>query len=286
MQADPFTGKVAAPSTTKQYDAYGNEITQAANNLDNVAGMADQGSNVSGAGWDAANGALSGLGSFTGGDRVGGNISAAQRYASGFDVPGQVQAAMREANTNAAENDLPNLYRGAASGGNINSDRTALAQGVVERGLANKSADLTAQLNNTNYQTGLQNAQTDNANKLQALGLEGSQGQTLGNAGVQKILAALQGQGLLNEQSTAGANGSQGLDQSNLTADLQNYLSKYQLNSQALQSLMQIIGTQSWGGTQNSTTVGSGQTTTGTTTPSVSSVIAGGLGTVGSLIKK
>ena len=116
------------------------------------------------------------------------------------------------------------------------------------------------------------------------LGLQGAQGQTLGNSGVNEILSGIQGIGSLGNQRVAGADGSQGLDQAALTAKLQEYLGPYQLDAQSLQSLMGIVGSSNWGGTANSSGFNSGGTTTQQTTPSIGSLIAGGLGTVGSLI--
>lgn len=286
MQADPYTGGYAAQPTAQQYDAYGQLISGADAARPAVEGMLPQGQAIAGAGWDSAQSALGGFGSFTKGDPVGDQISSAQRYMQGADIPGQVQASMRSANRNASENDIPNLYRSAAGSGNINSDRTAISQGIVERGLAEKSADLTAQLSNANYTNGLSLSQNNSAQLLQALGLQGTQGQTLGKAGIDEIIAAIGAQGDLGSQQVAGANGAQGLDQAALTAKLQEYLGPYQLDAQSLQSLMGIVGSGNWGGTKTTTGFDSGGTSTAQTTPSVGSMIAGGLGTVGSLIKK
>lgn len=286
LKANPFTGEYAAAPTATQYDAYGNVISQANDAQPFISGMLGQGADLATSGFDAAKRALGGFGDYIGSDQVGGNISAAQRYAAGADVPGMVRAAMASANQNARENDIPNLYRSAVGAGGINSDRTALAQGVVERGLATKSADLTTQLANDNYFKGLGFAQDDTTKLLQSLGLMGSQGQSLGGAGVNEQTGAVDAQGVLNGQATGAADSLHGLDQAKLDALLQNYLGPSQLANMNLESLYRIIGDKGWGGTKTSSGISSGGTSTQETTPGVGSIIAGGLGTVGSLIRR
>lgn len=89
-------------------------------------------------------------------DPTGANISAASRYADNPFVSGMVDNAMLDARRQVAEGVIPNLYRGAAATGNLNSDRTALAQGVVERGLAEKAAGISSGLRGELYSQGLE----------------------------------------------------------------------------------------------------------------------------------
>lgn len=278
LKANPFTGEYAAGPTSTQYDAYGNVLKHTNDQQNTVDGMLSQGSGNATTGYGAAADSLGGLGSFLSSDRVGAAIDAAKRYAGGFDV----NAAMLDANRNAAENDIPSLYRSAAGAGGINSDRAALAQGVVERGLAEKKL----QLANDNYTAGLGFAHDDTTKLLQALGLMGSQGQALGNSGVADQTGAIDTQHSLDQQATGAADALHGLDQAKLDAILQNYLGPSQLQNQNLQSLYGLIGDKGWGKTETSSGINSGGTTTQQTTPSIGSYIAGGLGTLGSLIKR
>jgi hypothetical protein len=283
MRANPYTGQYQAGSTQQQRDAYGNAITQAQNQQSAVDGMIAQGQRNAAMGWDAANSATGALARFGNTDQTANNISAAQRYASGFDTDGQVKAAMQAANRNAAEGGIPSLYRSSAAAGGLNSDRAALAQGVVERGLAETAGNLYAQLNNSNYQNGLNLAQGDNGRTLQALTAAGQLGAGIGQAGVNEQTGAINTQGALNNQAQSAANGLQGLNQLDLSANLKNYLGKYQMQNDALSSLWNIIGARSWGGNQHTTGINVGNSTT-TQNPSILSTIGAGIGSVGSLL--
>lgn len=283
MRANPYTGQYQAGSTQQQRDAYGNAITQAQNQQSAVDRMIAQGQQNAALGWDAANSATGALARFGNTDQTANNISAAQRYAAGFDTDGQVKAAMQAANRNAAEGDIPSLYRSSAAAGGLNSDRAALAQGVVERGLAETAGNLYAQLNNSNYQNGLNLAQSDNGRTLQALTAAGQLGAGIGQAGVNEQTGAINTQGALNNQAQSAANGLQGLNQLDLSANLKNYLGKYQMQNDALSSLWNIIGAKSWGENTHRTTVGS-ETERQSSNPSLLSTIGIGIGSVGSLL--
>lgn len=283
MQSNPYTGQFQAGSTQQQRDAYGNALTQARNQQGAVDGMLAEGRRNAALGWDAANSATGALSRFGNTDQTGRNINAAQQYAAGFDTAGQVQAAMQAANRNAAEGAIPSLYKSAAAAGGLNSDRAALAQGVVERGLAETAGNMYAQLNNSNYQNGLNLAQQDNGRTLQALTTAGQLGANIGQAGVNEQTGAINTQGALNNQAVSAANGLQGLNQMDLSAALKNYLGPYQMRNDALSSLWNIIGGRSWGGQEHRTTIGS-ETERQSSNPSLLSTIGAGIGSVGSLI--
>ena len=155
MATGPYTGNYVAAPTQDQYDQYGNLINYANGaGAGTVSSLANNGASMYGAGAGGVDGALSNLTTQASTDPTANAISDAQKYEPGFDIPGSVQAAMQSANTEAADSTLPNLYRGADATGNINSDRTAIADGVVRGQLANTAAGLSAQMQNNTYQAG------------------------------------------------------------------------------------------------------------------------------------
>jgi hypothetical protein len=102
-------------------------------------------------------------------DPTGANIAAAGRYANNPFISGMVDNAMLDARRQVSEGVIPNLYRGAAATGNLNSDRTALAQGVVERGLAEKAAGISAELAGNSWGRGLELADSARNQSIDAL---------------------------------------------------------------------------------------------------------------------
>lgn len=277
MAQGAYSGNYVAPTNQAEYDANNNAITQAQGNQGAVTGATQAASGQIGTGLAGATSALSGLGTAASTDPTASNIADAQQYASGLNIPGQVQAAMQGANQEAADSTLPNLYRGAAASGNINSDRTAISQGVVQRGLAQQAAGLTAQLGNSAYQTGIGQASTDNAQQLQALSQQGSLGSNLASTGQAGVTSGVNNQGALDTQASGGAQGNQALDQSNLNNNIQQYNGNQNFGWQQLQNLNGIVGTPK--GTQG--------TTTGTTQqdPSLLSTLGSATGVLGSLFK-
>jgi hypothetical protein len=182
---------------------------------------------------------------------------------------------MRDANQNASENSIPNIYRASAASGGINSDRAALAQGVVERGLADKSADLTANLTNSAYTTGLSNAQQGNAQQLQADSQLGSLGSGILSQGITGTSQGINNQSTINNQTTGGANGATGLDQQTLNNLMAKYNGGQQFTWTQLQNLMSIIG-KSYGSQSTGTS-------TSQSNPSMMQNIGAGVGILGAL---
>ena len=231
---------VAAPSQT-QYDAYGNAVTQGYNAQGVNNGMLSSGTNNAATGAAGAGTAMGGL-LAAGGDNTASNIASARAYADGLDIPGAVRASMYEANRNAAEGDIPNIYRAAAASGGVNSDRAALSQGVVERGLAEKSLGLGTQMYNSAYMSGLDNAQKDNAMGVGANSAAGGIAGGLLNAGLQGQNAGIDNQTGLNANITGGANGATELDQQTLNNLMQKYNGGQGYSWSQLQNLMSIVG--------------------------------------------
>jgi hypothetical protein len=276
-QTGGYTGDYIAgqnPDLTQSYRdmiSYGGGEGQTIGNS-----LVDTGSQLRATGQGATNGALSGLFGNIGRDATGENISAADRYAEDPYISGQVKAAMRDATQTASEQTLPNLYRASAGSGNINSDRMALAQGVVDRGLGQQAGDISAQLRGAARSQGLSLASSDNAQKLQALSQIGS----IGNSATgQGIGATAAGTGILTQAlgiQNAGAQGLQAGDQSTLD----NNIAKSQSPWQNLLKYYSIIGANNWG--QNGTTT-KNSTSNEQTNPSTMSTIGSGVGIAGGL---
>ena len=273
--AGGYLGDYVAGPSQVQYDAYGNAITQGYAAQGANQGLIDQSSANLTTGSQGAAGVMSSLGQFASTDQTAANIEKAKQYVAGLDIPGQVSAGMLAANQNAAESSVPNIYRSAAQSGGVNSDRAALAQGVVERGLAQQAAGLSSTLNNAAYTQGLSNAQQGNAQQLQALSQQGSVAGALSAAGAAGTNSGISNQQTLNAQITGGASGATGLDQQTLNNEIQKYAAEQGYTTAQLNQLMSIIG-KNWG---SSTT--SNQTTTDN--PSLMQNIGSGIGIASAL---
>lgn len=247
--AGPWSGDYLVPSTQEQYDA-GRAVLSAADRSEqwNNALLDSSRSSLEGGGGYITD-AATGLRSLSG-DQTQSIIDAANQYRQGFDVPSLVQAAMRDANRNAAESGVPNLYRQAAASGGLNSSRAALAQGVIDRGLAEKSADLSAQYGNQAWLTGLTNAQTDIARRLQAIGGLGNLGLGALNAGQQGYNIGINNAGKIATARMGGAEYLKALEQNNLSNELMKYDQNRNYLWNQLANYYNIIGNRSWGGTR------------------------------------
>lgn len=276
----PYTGNYVAPTNANQYAAANSEFNNAMGQGSQAnQGILGQGYQNMATGYGMGNSAMGALGNFaqnnTGQNLV--NQGSSITGALNTGVQAQVDSAMQAANQNAAENTLPNLYRAAASNGNLNSDRTAVAQGQVEQGLQQTAANLAGSLQAQNTATGLSTAQNLNTQNMGALSTIGSYGQSLGQSGLNALSTGINNQGALANQAQTGANTVQQLDQSNLNNSIQQYQQNQNFPWQALQNYMGIVGGQNWGS--------QGQTTQ-TTTPSLGQYIMGGLGALGSFMPK
>lgn len=210
-------------------------------------------------------------------DSAGSNIANANRYAQNPYIDQMVQAATYSANRNAAENTIPNLYRSAAASGNLNSDRTALAQGVVERGLAENAQNIGAQLRGEAYNNGLQMAQNDQQQQAQNLQGAGNMYDALVARGAGGLSDAFN----METQALGNASNYAAMNQTENQNQLQNDYQKQQYAEKRPYDLLNqyygLVGSNNWG--QNGTT-----STTSSTTPGLGSIIGGGLGAIGSLL--
>lgn len=83
----------------------------------------------------------------------------AGQYANSPYLDGQIDAASRDVTRNLNENQLTGLDLAAAGSGNMNSSRTGVAQGIMQRGAGDRIADISAQMRGNAYQNGLGMAQ-------------------------------------------------------------------------------------------------------------------------------
>lgn len=273
-----YTGEFYAPQTATQkalndtaLNYYTGKGLDSATEIYNASsGLAQQG----GQGLVDASTGLYGLAT---GDSTGANIDAAKRYASGVDLDGLTNAATYGARRQAAEGTIPNLYRTAAATGNLNSDRTALAQGVVERGLAENAQNIRSQLGADMYTQGLTMAQGDQAQQAKNLESAGSLADTLLARGAGGLADAFN----MQSQSLGNASNYAGMQQDENQKLLENEFQKQQYAENRPYDLLNryysTIGATNWG--QNGTT-----TTESTTTPSAASVAGGIIGGLGSML--
>jgi hypothetical protein len=250
-------------------------------NNTSTAGTSATGGALQSAGTNATTGALTGLSNYdpTKLNNTGSIVDAANKYVAGQDIDSQVNNSMLNARQTARDVTLPQIEQNAAITGNANSSRTGIAQGLVERGLAEQSADLGASLRSQAYKDGLSlassNANANNGNSLGALSSAAGAGTTAANSGVNASSSAISDQGNLFNLAGTGATGQQQAQQANLDNQQAQFQSGTSAPYAALQQLMGIIGTNNWG----SSTTG---TSTTTKTPSAFEVLGGLLGTAGS----
>lgn len=238
----------------QQYiDYYGGTGTQRADSLyDKSVAMTDTG-------MGGVTNTANAMTNFANSDRTGAIISDASRIADNPYMSGMVDAAMSDAYRKASENTIPNLYRDAAAGSNLNSSRTALMQGVVERGLAEKTADVSSMLRGNAYDTGLKVGAGNQALTLEAL------------SGAGGLFDSLNRQGLLANDLATGQRG-EAADRVMSNAEmlrqgqqleLDNNYEKFRYNEDRPWDLLSryynIIGSNNWGKTGTATTISKDQ---------------------------
>jgi hypothetical protein len=239
------------------------------------------GSALSTAGAGATTGALSGLSSFDPSAANNPNtlVDAANKYVAGQDINAQVNDAMLNARQTARDVTLPGIEQNAAVTGNTNSSRTGIAQGLVERGLAEQSGNLGASLRSGAFKDGLtlaaSNAAANNASKLGALSTAATAGTDAARAGVGANSASIGDQSNLFGLADAGGSGLQGSQQAFLDNLLKRYQSQVSSPYDAVNALMGVVGTNMWGSNTNSTSEKE-------STPSAWQVAGGLLGAGGS----
>jgi hypothetical protein len=240
------------------------------------------------AAWGSSNlgSATHGIFQMAGKDQTKGQIASAGQYADNPYMSGMVDAAMRDARRTYSEETVPGIDRNAAATGNMNSTRTAIAQGVADRGLQEKAADVSATMRGQAYSQGLDLASKDTDRKLAAY-------QAAGGLANDRLSAGLQGQqmgaGMLSDFFTVGTNAAAGLDEFNQRAvDNARMKAEYpeQRSWENLGRYYGLIGANNWGGT----TTGNKQQTESSrekvkNDPGALATIGGLLGAAGSFAK-
>lgn len=235
------------------------QMVQQGGNLAVPGQQASTGAALQTAGTAGTTGALSGLNNFNAAstNNAGSTVDAANQYVAGSDIPAQVRAAMQGATETARDVTMPGIEQNAAVGGNTNSSRTGIADGMVQRALAEQSANMTGSLSSQEYQNALALAQqqqsNNNTQNLGALSTEGSVGNTATATGVNAGTSSVANQGALSSEMAAGGAGQTAATQADLTNQLQKYQAGVTDPYAPLQGLMGIIGSNNWGSQGTST---------------------------------
>ena len=244
-------------------------------NLNGNGALSNNGVDLSNSGTAAA---TSGLGALSGYNASATNnpssvIDTANQYVAGQNIGAQTKAAMQQATEQARDVTMPGIEQNAAISGNTNSSRAGIADGLVQRGLAENTANAYNALSGQAFGQGLQLAQNqaNNNNQLDLTAANAAAGQ--GNNAVTSGQNAYAGS--LNNTGTAN-----NINQGNFNNGVGNAYS-------ALDNYMKLIGGTNWGSTTS--TNGSSQTQgTGTqvtqNNPGMLSTISSGLGILGAFL--
>lgn len=240
--------------------------------------IGDAGSALTGAGVSAATGALSRLGAFAPQGGTQSNIDAANQYADAAANPGAIDAVMRDARRQVSEGALPQIARSSAMSGNALSSKRQISEGIVERGLAEKGADVASTMRNDAFNHGLQLAeggrQFDSNSILDALKATGTLGAGAAGAGVGALSGGVDVAGNLFNLANQGGAGQQASAQ----AGLDNSIGKSDSIWDNLAKYYGIVGGNNWGGTSSGTS-------TTTKTPSAWEIIGGLTSAAGNVMK-
>lgn len=279
--ANTYNGQQVAQFTPDQLATFKQMIDYGGDNS-GASTASTVGANTATAGSSALGSALAGLTGFNTSDPTQQNIADATAYANNPATDGMITAAMRDATRSVSEDQLPQLARSSALSGNTMSSKNALTQGVIARGLADKTADTSATIRGQQFNNGLnlseQARQGNQSAMLAALTGAAGAGNSAVNSGVGAIGSGIADQGNLFSLAQSGGAGEQQNTQQQI--DNAKGMSEYANNSAAqnLQNFYNIIGAQNWGG--SATANGTQQST-----PSMWNTIGSALGIGASLYK-
>lgn len=209
---------------------------------------------ASGAG---VSGAANRLLDFNPADPTASNINSAGLYANNPFMDGIIDAASRDVTRNLNEDVLPQIARSASAGGNINSNKRFIKEGIAERGAADRIADISAGLRGDAYATGLDLAERARTTNM-GLGLEAlSQGGSLADRALARGFDAV-GQGrafsLDDYDQMLRAGGIYQADkQGDLTAAFDQWQGNDQRSYDLLNRYFKTMGS-GWGGTTTTST--------------------------------
>ena len=282
-QSQPGPNQFVSQYTPEQLGAFRQMLGYGTGNPAIAGNSAAAGGALTGAGANATTGALSGLSNYAPGSTSDAILADAEKFSNNPQVGGMVDAAMRDARRSVSEQVLPSIGRNAAATGNINSNKTAIREGLVERGLADATADTSANIRGNLYSQGLNLAQNNlsqnDAARLGALSTAASAGTGAVGTGVGANSGAVQQQSGLFDIANAGVTGQQAGSQAAINDILARYGFNVDKGFQGLDQFWNVVGGNNWGGTSNST-----GTTTGTKRPSTLSQIGQAAGIAGSIL--
>lgn len=280
--ATQYNGQQVAQFSPEQLALFKN-MTSYGSDPSAAATSTNAGTTTANAGANAVSSAFDALGNYQPGGGVDSNIADATKYANNPATDGMIDAAMRDARRSVSEQALPQVARSAVASGNTMSSRRAISEGLVERGLAEKTADVSSTIRGQQFDNGLKMAeagrQSDNSAILDAMKARMSGGVSAVGTGVNATGSGIQQQGGLFDLANAGAAGS-GQQNTQNQIDNAKGMSEYgsDRSAKTLEDFFKIIGANNWGGTSSGNQ-------TQTSTPSMWSTIGSGLGLAGSLFK-
>jgi hypothetical protein len=244
-------------------------------NLNGNAALSNNGVNLSNSGTNAATSGLGALSGYNAGNTNNTQAisDAAHQYADNQNIGAQTAAATHQAMEQARDVTLPGIQQNAAIGNNTDSSRNGIAQGLVQRSLAENTQNTYNSLYGQAYGNGLNLAQTqannNNGLNLNAANAAASQGNSAVNTGQNAYSGALNNTGTANN-----------INQGNYSNGVGNAYS-------ALQQYMNLIGGTNWGTTTstsgNSQTQGTGTSST-QNDPGLLSNISSGIGLLGAFL--
>ncbi|VXD02807.1 hypothetical protein [Sphingomonas sp. 8AM] len=182
--------------------------------------------------------------------------ASARAYADDPNISGLIDASTRDVTRTLNEDTLPTLNRDASGGGNINSSRAGIAEGIARRGAEDRVADISSTIRSDAYNRGLSLAAGERANKLNAIGSAASAYQGLAGTGISALGAGTAaGYGAYGAM-TGADEALQGDRQGQLDADFAKWKGEDTRNSDLLARYYSIIGNNAWGssGTSKGTT--------------------------------
>jgi hypothetical protein len=242
------------------------------------------GAQTSAAGANGISAGLGGLASFMPQGGAANNIANGLAYAGNVPVSALTQAAMQSANDEAKYITQPGINANAAADGSINSSRTAIQQGLLQKGLAQSAANTAAGIESNAYNTGAglseQNSEAQNSNILsKLLGLTQG-GASAVNSGTVANSGAVNNAGGLFNIANMGITGGYNAAQAPLTNQSQQFTANTNDPFAALNNFYNIIGSHNWGSNQASQSSG---TSTTNYNPSTLSQVGAWTNLVGSL---
>lgn len=285
MAQGPYKGDYVALGDDKNEAAFQQAFDFGTNKVNNgyVQNLLDQSNNWINDGSQWMKQGAGGLAELAG-DQTDNIIANAGKYADNPYIAGMINAIREDTSRQAAENAIPNLYRGAAGNNALNSDRAALGQGVVERGVNDLVGNAAANIRYNAYDKGIDTAKGELDSRRQTYGALGQLGLNSANMGMAGLEGGIANQSRLNQMSAAGAEGLRTLRQLGLDNDMAKYQGEANFPWAALGNYYSIIGDKSWGGTRDWQQMGFGTSESTTTQrPGAASIAGGVLGGIGSL---